>query len=325
MARCLHGRIFDVGRIKMDGLLLLPHLDIQNANTISSPITWGFPALTAVLGFVHALERKLNDSEIPVKLGGVGVICHYFEPLIYKNGFENRFCLTRNPLGKDGKSPSIVEEGRAHLQVSFLIETSHDLLKGNENARQNRAEEILEIAQTLRFAGGSIFLKTNKKAKLFSFDDLINDEKESRKLLRSLLPGFSLISREDLLTDTADPLETLLDFSSIYHEPVLSEGEKTTDIEWRIKPKAHSGWIVPIPIGYQAISELYPPGKVINARDPEVPFRFVENIYSLGQWVSPHRIKNLRELLWCWDINAEEGIYRCRNTNQNQIQELSIS
>ena len=42
-----------------DGLLLLPHLRVQNANAISSPLTWGFPAPTAFLGFVHALERRL--------------------------------------------------------------------------------------------------------------------------------------------------------------------------------------------------------------------------------------------------------------------------
>ena len=31
------------------GLLVLPHLRIQNANAISSPLTHGFPSMTAFL------------------------------------------------------------------------------------------------------------------------------------------------------------------------------------------------------------------------------------------------------------------------------------
>ena len=31
-------------------LLLVPHLQVQNANAISSPMTWGFPSITAFTG-----------------------------------------------------------------------------------------------------------------------------------------------------------------------------------------------------------------------------------------------------------------------------------
>ncbi len=41
-------------------ILKLPHIKIQNANALSSPYTIGFPAMTAWLGFMHALERKLR-------------------------------------------------------------------------------------------------------------------------------------------------------------------------------------------------------------------------------------------------------------------------
>ena len=39
-------------------LLALPRLRVQNANAISSPLTHGFPAMTAFLGLMWALERK---------------------------------------------------------------------------------------------------------------------------------------------------------------------------------------------------------------------------------------------------------------------------
>ncbi|MDP0953515.1 type I-F CRISPR-associated protein Csy2, partial [Klebsiella pneumoniae] len=41
-----------------DTLLVLPRLRIQNANAISGVFTWGFPAMTAFVGMMHALERK---------------------------------------------------------------------------------------------------------------------------------------------------------------------------------------------------------------------------------------------------------------------------
>jgi len=47
---------------KFKRLLLLPHLKVHNANALSSPFTIGFPAMTAWLGAVHALQRKLNAS-----------------------------------------------------------------------------------------------------------------------------------------------------------------------------------------------------------------------------------------------------------------------
>ncbi|MGL5336624.1 MAG: type I-F CRISPR-associated protein Csy2, partial [Enterovibrio sp.] len=43
-------------------VLILPHLKIHNANALSSPFTIGFPAMTAWLGFMRALERKLNQA-----------------------------------------------------------------------------------------------------------------------------------------------------------------------------------------------------------------------------------------------------------------------
>ena len=40
-------------------ILVLPHLRIQNANAIGSPLTHGFPSITAFTGVMWALQRKL--------------------------------------------------------------------------------------------------------------------------------------------------------------------------------------------------------------------------------------------------------------------------
>ena len=57
-----------------DAVLVLPRLRVQNANAISSPMTWGFPSITAFIGMMHALARRLPDSGLEFR--GVGVICH---------------------------------------------------------------------------------------------------------------------------------------------------------------------------------------------------------------------------------------------------------
>jgi CRISPR-associated protein Csy2 len=55
---------------------------------------------------------------------------------------------------------------------------------------------------------------------------------------------------------------------------------------------------------------------VASARDAHTPFRFVETLWSMGQWVSPHRLKKLDDLLWyaSTEGNAEApDVYRCCN------------
>jgi CRISPR-associated protein Csy2 len=71
--------------------------------------------------------------------------------------------------------------------------------------------------------------------------------------------------------------------------------------------------VVPIPIGYGALGDIHPAGTVANARDDKTPFRFVESLYSIGQWVAPHRLTRPEQLLWYADSRLENGLYRCRN------------
>jgi CRISPR-associated protein Csy2 len=73
---------------------------------------------------------------------------------------------------------------------------------------------------------------------------------------------------------------------------------------------------VPLPVGYGAISPLYEAGQVANARDDQTPFRFVECLYSLGEWKSPHRIQGPDELLWHHQADPEHGLYLCKTRRQ---------
>jgi CRISPR-associated protein Csy2 len=336
------------GRIKNNGegncmthkptaLFILPHLKIQNANTISSPLTWGFPAVSAFLGFVHALERKIRTQKeySDYQFYGVGIICHDFTAQIArKNAWQDGvFCLTRNPLGKNEKMPPIVEEGRAHLEVSLVIQISGQGCDGNENEKELIAAYLFKLVQTLRLAGGSILpaefseFKKKTKPKIIEWSwDEDGQLSQYRKYLRPLLPGFVLISREDLLAQhtaelqsinpKATALDVLLDFSAINYEPTSFDPE-AKEVDWIIRKKP--GWIVPIPVGFDPISPLYEPGTVLNARDSNYPFQFVESIYSLGQWISLHRVTNVDDIFWHYHLDSKDNTYRCVNNPPHLI------
>lgn len=84
--------------------LLLRHVKIHNANAFSSPLTIGFPAMTAWLGAMHALERKLRQHEAlsDIRLTKLAVSCHDFNLQTYKGpgDYVNSVIITSNPLRK---------------------------------------------------------------------------------------------------------------------------------------------------------------------------------------------------------------------------------
>ena len=134
-----------------EGLLILPRVRVQNANAISAPMTWGFPSMTAFLGLMWALERAL-DGKYPLIFNACGVVCHAFEPQVSRGGFTRSFCLTRNPVGKDGGSASITEEGRVHLDISLVFGVSGELVRASAEARDEALGHIIDLLAHMRVA-----------------------------------------------------------------------------------------------------------------------------------------------------------------------------
>lgn len=310
-------------------LLLLPRLRVQNANALSGPLSWGFPAPSAFTGFVHALERKLRkDGILRDGFGGVGIICHRFEPQISKPAgkYNHVLCLTRNPVDKNGDTSAIVEEGRVHLDVSLLIAVK-DYMSANEGA--NFAEDALAHVLGMRLAGGTIL--PGGEGKRFDAqyvplaDDAEGREKDFRKVRRSLLPGFALVLREDRLQECLDELrendsqatalDALLHLSRLNIEPDVPDPDRPGQLKWGVRKKP--GWLVPVPVGYAGISPLYGAGEVRNTRDDVTDFRFVEALYSIGEWISPHRLTSADQLFWYHEADKDKGIYRCVNNFSN--------
>ena len=320
-------------------VLVLPHLRVQNANAISSPLTHGFPSITAFTGLMWALERKLAKANIPLHLLKVGVVCHAHEEQVV-DGYVKTFCLTRNPVGRDGKTAAIVEEGRIHLDITlvFTVATSGATLlleQAAQDAEHELARRIADVLATMRIAGGTLLpsrkgpgRRTRPWLALLPEDAgaRVSEFKEWR---RQWLPGYALVGRDDLLATRlthlrqAHPDATLLDAwlhaARFNHAPVpVAEGEAPLPdgkVRWAdpLRGKG-AGWTVPIPVGYASLTaQAHAPGEVLNARDASTPLAFVESVYSLGEWISPHRLQSVDALLWHAESEPAKGLYRCRS------------
>ena len=318
--------------VAIDALLVLPRLRIQNANAISSPLTWGFPAITHFTGLMLAIQRRLS-SPLGLDFVGVGVVCHDFQAQTSGDGFTHRFNLTRNPVDRDGSTAAIVEEGRIHLELTLIFGVRFTgVMPLDDDERQRLADEVASLVEGMRVAGGSVVPPLRRLPRALSqprfvpFNvgadaqvDLFRQER------RRWLPGFALVGRDDLLTEHLDELRQTQPEASLLDawlnlsrlnlradrskQMAAGKSQGSDRVEWHADRKP--GWLVPIPVGYGALSELHPPGSVAATRDRTTPFRFVESLYSIGQWISPHRLSLPTEVLWTPSSNLDQGLYRC--------------
>ena len=313
-------RVIDEVSIDVKGYLMFKKVVIEGANSISSPITYGFPIITGFLGSFHAMSRKMaKDVHLAtVSLGGVLIACYDCQPQIYRqNNYSNyTFNQTRNPIKKDGKTASIIEEGKCRLVVSFVVEVLADdeLMPEQQN---QLIQQTTQWIQQQRMAGGSV-------QGLTRFDPVqYFDQDDIGMLTPQLLPAFVLMDAQDDFVDiinkvkqdnpTATALDALIDVCALHQIP---ETQKNGDTKWStMSRKSGHGWVVPMPIGYQGISELYDTGVMQNVRNPEYPSQYVEAIYGLGKWVYPQRLKDtsgknaIANAFWRYHYDADRSLY----------------
>ena len=291
----------------MRNFLLIPHLKIQNANAMSSPYTIGFPAMTAWLGAVHALQRNLQaQGYTNIVLDKVAVSCHHFDLQTYKGrgDFIHSIVGTANPLDKDGSRPAFIEEARCHLEVSLLIEC--------QNLDPDEEKQLLADVQNLilnmKFASGDVLAVKNCSLQYFDEDE--DQNQQLKPLLNKLMLGHVLIERRDLVIESMnegkDALDAVLDYLKVTHSSTQDENGK---VAWLSKRKT-TGWLIPIAVGFQGISEV---GQAKNQRDAHTPHRFAESVITLGEFIMPYRIKSMDQLLWQYHVDLENNLYLCQN------------
>lgn len=294
----------------MRKFILIPHLKIHNANAMSSPYSIGFPAMTAWLGAVHALQRKLHEQGYEdVTLDRVAISCHHFDLQTYKGkgDFVHSIIGTANPLDKDGSRPAFIEEARCHLEVSLLIECHKFDIDPDE------VSEFLEHLQTqvltMKFASGDVFAV--RSCEQIQFDVYQDANQELKPILNKLMLGHVLIERRDLVEksmrdEQKDALDAVLDYLKVRHQP---EQNEAGEISWVSKRK-ELGWLVPIAVGFQGISEL---GQATNQRDENTPHCFAESVVTLGEFVMPYRINNIDHMLWQYHVDIPNNLYLCQS------------
>ncbi|WP_352339051.1 type I-F CRISPR-associated protein Csy2 [Psychrobacter sp. 16-MNA-CIBAN-0192] len=313
-------RIDDDNDIGVVGYLLFKKVIIDGANTISSPLTYGFPAITGFLGSFHAMSRKMaDDTQLSeVSLGGVLLACHDCQPQMYRPNTYNNYTFnqTRNPIKKDGKTASIIEEGKCRLVMSFVVEI---LAETSLTAEQqvSAIQETKQWIQQQRMAGGSVHgLARFEPVQFFDSSDI-------SAVIPQLLPAFVLMDAQnefaqiinEVQKDNPDatPLDALIDVCALHHIP---ETQKNGDTKWlTTSRKSGHGWLVPMPIGYQGISDLYDSGVMQNVRNPKYPSQYVEAIYSLGKWVYPQLLNriggehDIANAFWRYHYDADNSLY----------------
>ena len=293
-------------------ILLLPHIKIHNANALSSPFTIGFPAMTAWLGAVHALQRKINDgSLLDVNFNNAAVVSHKMDLQTYKGpgDYVHSIIGTSNPLDKDGERPSFIEEARCNLDVSLLIEYT-PISKDDEELLMEQIDHHLNAS--MKIAGGDILFF--QKPTLHRIEE--GSDRELRKLTRKLMPGYAIIERRELMMNAMeqgqDAIDALLDYLAVHHS---CEQDDSRNVTWTSRRKT-SGWIVPIATGFHGITEL---GKAKNQRDPNAPHRFAESIVTLGEFRMPHHINSLDEILWHYYADIDKNLYLCQQNSQSDL------
>jgi CRISPR-associated protein Csy2 len=293
-------------------VLLLPHIKVHNANALSSPFTIGFPAMTAWLGAVHALQRQLNAGGMQnVRLDRLAVVSHEVELQTHKGvgDFVHSIVGTGNPLDKDGERSPFIEEARCDLDVSLLIEYP-SINRDDEEALLERVAHHLNAS--MKIAGGDII--SFQEPRLHRIEE--GNDTELRKLIRQLMPGYAIIERRELMSEAMeqgkDAIDALLDYQAVYHS---CEKDDAGNVAWRSQRKT-SGWIVPIATGFQGISEL---GKAKNQRDPDTPHRFAESVVTLAEFRMPHSIHTLDEILWGYHADMEKNLYLCQQAIQSDV------
>lgn len=289
----------------MRRFLLIPHLKIHNANAMSSPYTIGFPAMTAWLGAVHALQRYIHQQSLPdVSFYKVAISSHKFDLQTYKGhgDFVNSIIATANPLDKDGTRSAFIEEARCHVEVSILIEYA-GLDPDDEEHYKNSINNHIHC---MKWASGDVM--SCKPIELLNVDE--EDESSVKALLVKLMLGYVLIERRDLMLtamqENPDALDALLSYLK-----VMYRSESVDDkVLWKATRK-QAGWLVPIAVGFQGISAL---GIAQHQRDIDTPHRFAESVVTLGEFVMPYRIKNIDDMLWQYHVDLQKNLYVCQTT-----------
>lgn len=205
-------------------LICINRMKVQNANAVAG-LTTGSISPTAIMGVTHALQRKMDDhfKDNSLELLGTAMIVHEHHQHTFRN--DNgaiKFTQSRNSPYLHGltdekkrSTASVIEEGKMNVNLSLVVAYDGFVID---------SDEVISWLNThcrlLRIAGGSIIDIDNIDLISINDSDDATQKRQLRQLVRSLLPGFVLYERGDLLASHAkdqglDTLTAWIDFASL--------------------------------------------------------------------------------------------------------------
>lgn len=224
------------GGIAVSHYLVIPELQVQNAN--AQPASWmiGPPPITAYMGFAHALCLRLHARH-----NGVAIVHHDIEfPGEWIHGsfrptqFKGASFVDKDDYIAGTNTLSSQPTARCHLSCSLVIRFPEE-----ESLDKDKA---LYALRSFRLAGGEIL----RHGKIMIFSHEREREKVRNELIRKVRKShWSIVDRVDLMVREAgdrDMLDTLLRVTR--QSKNFEKQEKNTD----------SAWLLPSTVGYAEIS-----------------------------------------------------------------------
>ena len=242
----------------MSHYIVIPRVEVRNAN--AQPVWWimGPPPVTAYVGFAQALARHLNTN----RHSGIAVVHHdiqflgetswdYGTKTLLPHQFRAASFIDKADYSsKNQHALSSQPTARCHLAVSLVIRFDDDA-SFSEKA-------VAPFLRGGRLAGGTIVEHGKPGVRV--------DEEDIDNVIKAVGSGFSLIDRQDLMVikdGDRDMLDVLLR---------LTKRVKVRDEDRH--------WLLPTTLGY---AQITPRQQRKNVRS-DFPHAYCEPLVGIAQY-----------------------------------------
>ena len=312
------------------GYLFLNNMQAHNVNFAVTPHLTGY-SMTSFAGFIHALQRDLNQA-------GVEVVLKEFFPVIHDNqtsaaGSSQRLVKAMKGDGGLDKPHGLTTKRTNGLLVFSMVIAVYAPTVESDNpfddieqgdAMDNAVwQQHAALVERKRLNGGSIRMPTGASQFI-----PLHDAKGLKKAFQGMRNGFCIQERYDLLQayddDERDGLDALLHALAL--NPDLDESGQPLGRNGKVREKesepvkrsrAQLGWVVPLSIGFISLEQP------AQGRIKGYPHVYAEPAISLAEFVGFKRLVNKAIAdntdwnaaipFWDYCIAPEQGEYLIRN------------
>lgn len=255
---------------------------VERANLSGNWHVAGFPAMTAIDGFLHKLQLDIQSIDPGFYITKWSVIV---ESSDLEKGIK-KFSGANQSIKHDGCfNPPIVDERIGNLNMTMVAEITSNFQTAEWNVMRSD-ERVKAIFSALRFAGGSttIFTKpySEKHAgRVIEFYDVYIDA-----LKRINRRAFLIEDKTNQLTTFSREGESKID--TMIRLLRTQKSNLSIEQQQMLDQDLPEGKFVPLAVGYRLLEE---PRVKEGGRDTETPHAYAEPIIGLG------RVRNLGSVL----------------------------